>query len=348
MTPRIASAFMPALRLIDPERAHGLALRALRLGLVGRAAQDDDPILACQFLGLTLNNPIGVAAGFDKNGVAAAPLLRLGFGAVELGTVTPRPQAGSPKPRLFRLEDGGVINRMGMNNGGLDVFVARLARVRRQAGSVLAANVGINKDHAEPDRDYPALVQAVAPFVDYVTLNVSSPNTVGLRDLQGEARLRSILSAIRAAGAATVPIFVKVAPDLLDGALESIVEVAVEGGVTGLVVSNTTTARPASLRGAHVSEAGGLSGPVLMERSTALLAQAWRLAGGRLVLIGCGGVSSGADVLAKLRAGAQIVQLYSAFAVQGPALLGRTKIELAAALRRDGFRSVADAIGTGV
>jgi dihydroorotate dehydrogenase len=346
MTPRIASAFMPALRRIDPERAHGLALRALRLGLVGRAAQDDDPILACQFLGLKLNNPIGVAAGFDKNGVAAAPLLRLGFGAVELGTVTPRPQLGSPKPRLFRLEDGGVINRMGMNNGGLDVFVSRLVRVQRQAGSVLAANVGINKDNAEPDRDYPALVQAVAPFVDYVTLNVSSPNTVGLRDLQGEVRLRSILSAIRAAGT-TVPIFVKVAPDLADGALENIVEVAVEGGVTGLVVSNTTTARPASLRGAHVGEAGGLSGPVLMERSTALLAQAWRLAGGRLALIGCGGVSSGADVLAKLRAGAQIVQLYSAFAVQGPALLGRMKIELAAALRRDGFGSVADAVGTG-
>lgn len=344
MIPRIASSFMPALRQIDPERAHGLALRALRLGLVGRGSPDD-PILAGSMLGMPLRNPIGVAAGFDKNGVAANALLRLGFGAVELGTVTPRAQLGNPKPRLFRLDDGGVINRMGMNNNGLDAFAGRLARVKRRTGAVLAANVGINKDGADPERDYPALVQAVAPFVDYVTLNVSSPNTVGLRDLQGEARLRSILAAIRAAGV-TVPLFVKVAPDLGEGALESIVAVAVEAEITGLIVSNTTITRPDSLKGRHIGETGGLSGPVLMERSTALLGQAWRLAAGRLVLIGCGGVTNGTDVLAKLRAGAQLVQLYSAFAVEGPALLDRLKLELAAALRRDGFSSVAEAIGT--
>ena len=345
MTPRIATAFMPVLRLLDPERAHAAALRALRLGLVG-AAEADDPILACQFLGLNLNNPIGVAAGFDKNGIAGGPLLRLGFGGVELGTVTPRPQIGNPRPRLFRLQDGAVINRMGMNNNGLAAFVSHLSRTQRRPGTVLAANVGINKDNADPDRDYPDLVQAVAPYVDYVTLNVSSPNTVGLRDLQGEARLRTILAAIRATGV-TVPIFVKVAPDLGEGALESIVEVAVEGGVRGLIVSNTTIARPASLRGPHITETGGLSGPILMERSTAVLAQAWRLSAGRLVLIGCGGVTTGDDVLAKLRAGAQLVQLYAAFAVHGPALLGRLKTELAAALRREGFTSVAEAIGTG-
>ncbi len=346
MTPRIASSLMPALRLVDPERAHGWALKALQLGLVGGAERPDDPILGCSLLGIALSNPIGVAAGFDKNGVAADALLRLGFGAVELGTVTPRPQVGNPRPRLFRLEGGSVINRMGMNNAGLDAFVARLSRVQRRPGAILAANVGINKDGADPERDYPALVQAVAPFVDYVTLNVSSPNTVGLRDLQGEARLRSILGAVREAGV-TVPVFVKVAPDLGEGALESIVAVAVENGVTGLIVSNTTIARPPSLRGPHSGETGGLSGPLLMERSTAVLAQAWRLAAGRLALIGCGGVSSGADVLAKLRAGAQLVQLYSAIAVEGPALLGRMKIELAAALRRDGFGSVAEAVGTG-
>ena len=346
MTPRIASAFMPVLRVMDPENAHRLALRALQLGLVGGASAPDDPILACQFLGLPLTNPIGVAAGFDKNGIAAAPLLRLGFGGVELGTVTPRPQIGSPRPRLFRLQDGAVINRMGMNNNGLDVFVGHLSRVRRRRGSVLAANVGINKDNADPDRDYPALVQAVAPHVDYVTLNVSSPNTVGLRDLQGEVRLRSILSAIHATGA-TIPIFVKVAPDLTEGALESIVDVAIAGGAKGLIVSNTTIDRPASLQGPHINEAGGLSGPILMAKSTAVLAQAWRLAAGRLILIGCGGVSSGDDVLTKLRAGAQLVQLYAAFAVHGPALLGRMKAELAAALRREGFANVAEAIGTG-
>jgi dihydroorotate dehydrogenase len=344
MTPRIASFLLPALRRMDAERAHGVALRALRLGLAGRAAGPDDPVLACALVGLKLSNPIGLAAGFDKNGVAADALLRLGFGGVELGTVTPRPQFGNPRPRLFRLEDGAVINRMGMNNAGLEAFVARLARVRRRPGAVLGANVGINKDGAEPERDYPALVHAVAPHVDYVALNVSSPNTVGLRDLQGEARLRSILAAV---GGSAAPLFVKVAPDLTEGALERIVEVAVEAGAAGLIVSNTTVARPESLRGLHVAEAGGLSGPPLMSPSTALLRRAWRLAGGRLALIGCGGVTNGADVLTKIRAGAQMVQLYAAFAAEGPALLARLKTELAAALRRDGFASVAEAVGTG-
>jgi dihydroorotate dehydrogenase len=345
MTPRIASSLLPALRRIDPERAHRLALGALRLGLAGRADRPDDPVLACSLLGVAMTNPIGLAAGFDKNAIAAGPLLRLGFGAVELGTVTPRPQAGNPRPRLFRLEDGAVINRMGMNNEGIDAFVARLARVSRQPGSLLGANVGINKDGADPERDYPMLVQAVAPYVDYVTLNVSSPNTAGLRDLQGEARLRAILQAVMA-GPARAPVFVKIAPDLPPGGLESVVGVAVESGVAGLIVSNTTIARPPGLRGNAAGETGGLSGPPLMGPSTALLAQAWRLSQGRLLLIGCGGVASGADLLAKLQAGAQMVQLYSALAVHGPALLGRLKAELAAALRREGFGSVAEAVGT--
>lgn len=345
MTPQIATLFMPALRRIDPERAHGLALRALRMGLAGRAGADD-PMLACSLAGMKLRNPIGLAAGFDKNAVAADALLKLGFGGVELGTVTPRAQVGNARPRLFRLEDGAVINRMGLNNAGIEAFTARLRRLRKPPGTLVGANVGINKDGAVPERDYPLLVQAVAPLVDYVTLNVSSPNTVGLRDLQGEARLRSLLEAVRGAGAA-VPVFVKVAPDLGEGALESIVAVSVECGVTGLIVANTTVERPASLRGAHVAEAGGLSGPVLMAPSTALLARAWRLASGRLALVGCGGVGSGADVLAKLRAGAQMVQLYSALAVQGPALLARMKVQLAVALQREGFASVAEAVGTG-
>ena len=345
MTPELASLLMPALHRVSPERAHRLALAALRLGLAGRGAADD-PALACSLAGMPLGNPIGLAAGFDKDAVAAGALLRLGFGAVELGTVTPRPQPGNPVPRLFRLEGGAIINRMGLNNAGIEAFAARLQALRRRPGSLVGANVGINKDGAVPERDYPMLVQAVAPLVDYVTLNVSSPNTAGLRDLQGEARLRALLRAVQAAGASP-PVFVKVAPDLAEGALESIVAVAVECGVAGLVVSNTTVARPASLRGPHGAEAGGLSGPPLMAPSTALLARAWRLAGGRLALVGCGGVASGADVLAKLRAGAQVVQLYSAFAAQGPALLGRLKLELAAALRQQGFASVAEAVGTG-
>ncbi len=346
MTPAIASAFLPTLRRIDPERAHRLALRALRLGLAGHARGEDDPVLAAALLGHALRNPIGLAAGFDKDAVAAPGLLRLGFGAIELGTVTPRPQAGNPRPRLFRLEDGAVINRMGMNNRGIGAFAPRLARLRPPPGTLVGANVGINKDGAEPERDYPALVAAVAGHASYVALNVSSPNTAGLRALQEEARLRGILQAV-AALPDRPPIFVKVAPDLPPGTLESIVQVAVECGMDGLIVSNTTVGRPAGLRGRHIAEQGGLSGPPLMAPSTALLAQAWKLAGGRLVLIGCGGVATGADVLAKLRAGAQLVQLYAAFAVHGPALLPRMKAELATCLRREGFRSAAEAVGTG-
>ncbi len=344
MTPALASAVLPLLRRIDAERAHRLALGALRLGLAGRDSAADDPILATTLLGRTLSNPIGLAAGFDKDAVAASALLRLGFGAVELGTVTPRPQAGNPRPRLFRLDMGAVVNRMGFNNGGVEAFVPRLARVAALPGTLLAANVGINKEGADPERDYPALVAAVARHVAYVALNVSSPNTPGLRGLQGPARLRGILAAVTAVPNCP-PVFVKVAPDLAPGALEDIVAVAVEAGIAGLIVSNTTVARPAGLTGRHAAEAGGLSGPPLLAPSTAILTQAWRLAAGRLVLIGCGGVTTGAEALAKLRAGAQLVQLYTAFSVHGPALLPRIKAELAAALRREGFRSVAEAVG---
>ena len=345
MTPALASAALPLLRHVDPERAHRLALRALRLGLAGQASGPDDPVLGTSLLGRRLSNPIGLAAGFDKDAVAASALLRLGFGAVELGTVTPRPQAGNARPRLFRLDQGAVINRMGFNNGGIDAFTARLGQARAPAGTLLGANVGINKDGADPERDYPALVAAVAPHAAYVALNVSSPNTAGLRGLQEETRLRAILAAVMALPACP-PIFVKVAPDLGPGALDSIVEVAVAAGIAGLIVSNTTIARPPGLQGRHAGETGGLSGPPLMTPATAVLAQAWRLARGRLLLIGCGGVSSGADALAKLRAGAQLVQVYTAFAVHGPALLPRIKTELAAALRREGFNSVAEAVGT--
>ena len=345
MTPALASAALPLLRRIDAERAHRVALGALRLGLAGRSGATDDPILATTLLGRRLSNPIGLAAGFDKDAVAASALLRLGFGAVELGTVTPRPQAGNPRPRLFRLEQGAVINRMGFNNGGIDAFVPRLVRVAASSGKLLAANVGINKEGAEPERDYPALVAAVAPYVAYVALNVSSPNTAGLRGLQEAARLRGILQAVMALPSCP-PIFVKVAPDLPPGALEDIVAVAVEAAVAGLIVSNTTVARPAELRGRHVGEVGGLSGPPLLAPSTALLARAWRLAAGRLALIGCGGVSTGVEALAKLRAGAQLVQVYTAFSVHGPALLPRIKAELAAALRQEGFGSVGEAVGT--
>ena len=343
--PALASSLLPLLRRIDPERAHELALTALRLGLAGRAARDDDAILAVEALGRRFPNPIGLAAGFDKNAVAVAALMRLGFGFVETGTITPRPQAGNPRPRLFRLDaDQAVINRMGFNNAGLDAHLARLAQHPR-GPVIIGANVGINKEGADPERDYPALIAAVAPHVDYAVINVSSPNTPGLRDLQGEAQLRAILRAVAERVPHRPPVLVKIAPDIGDEVLATIVETCVAEGVQGLIVSNTTTLRPPDLRSALAHEAGGLSGAPLFRLSTAVLARAYLLARGRLVLIGVGGVSSGEQALTKLRAGATLVQLYTAFAYAGPALIPRLKRELAAGLRAGGHASVADAVG---
>lgn len=336
---------MPLMARTDPERAHRLAITALRLGLAGRDAQPDDPALAIHVLGLRCRNPIGLAAGFDKDAMALRGLRRLGFGLIEAGSVTPRPQPGNPRPRVFRLpEDGAVINRYGLNNRGIAAFTARLAALPRGAVPV-GANVGINKDGADPERDLPALVAAVAPHADYVVINVSSPNTPGLRDLQGEARLDSILAAIAAAVPHRPPLLVKVAPDLPEGGLESIVETAVRHGVDGLIVSNTTVARPDTLRSRWAGEAGGLSGRPLRDPSTRLVARAHRLSQGRLVLVGCGGVATGADVLDKIRAGASLVQLYTAFSLAGPGLIPRLKRELSTALRQQGFASVQDAVG---
>jgi len=342
---------MPLMRGVDPERAHDLALRALRFGLAGADRSADDPILAIHALGREFRNPIGLAAGFDKSAVAVGPLMRLGFGFVEAGSVTPKPQIGNPKPRLFRLvEDRAVINRMGMNNAGIAAFRARIAALKARP-AVLGVNIAINKEGAAPLRDYPMLYEQVAPLTDYVAVNVSSPNTPGLRDLQGEKQLAEILAALaatRAGCAARPPILVKIAPDLAPAAVEPIVEAAVAHGMDGLIVSNTTIARP-GLRSAHRAQAGGLSGPPLREASTDLLRRVARLSKGRgLTLIGCGGVGSGADALAKIRAGASLVQLYAAFAYEGPALIPRIKRELAALLRRDGVRSVADVVGADI
>jgi dihydroorotate dehydrogenase len=340
---------MPLLRGMDAEAAHGLALRALGLGLAGRDAAADDPMLATEVLGLRFHNPIGLAAGFDKDAAAVLPLLRLGFGFVEAGTVTPLPQPGNPRPRLFRLpEDRAVINRMGFNNGGVQAFRARLAALPRPLPGMVGANIGVNKDGAVPERDYPALFAALAPVADYVVVNVSSPNTPGLRDLQGEERLGAILDAVgavRAGVGRAPPLLVKLAPDLADAALEPLVEACAARGVSGLVLTNTTVARPEGLRGRHRAEAGGLSGAPLRNRATDVLRRCFRLARGRLALVGAGGVASGAEALARIRAGASLVQLYTGFALEGPALVPRIKRELAAGLRREGFASVAEAVG---
>ena len=344
MTPAIASALLPLMRLLDPERAHNLALTGLRLGLAGADRSADDPSLSIAVLGRTFRNPIGLAAGFDKNAVAVAGLMNLGFGFVETGTVTPLPQAGNPRPRMFRLtEDRAAINRMGFNNGGLDIYRRNLLAMADRA-IPLGANVGINKEGADPLRDYPALIAAVGPLADYVTINISSPNTPGLRDLQGEAQLRAILRAV-APVPNTPPILVKIAPDLSDEGLAGLVETCADEGVQGLIVGNTTLSRPAGLRSPFAKETGGLSGAPLFDLSNRVLARAFLLARGRLVLIGAGGVSSGKDAWAKIRAGASLVQLYTGFAYHGPALIGRIKTELTQELRAAGVSNIGEAIG---
>jgi dihydroorotate dehydrogenase len=271
--------------------------------------------------------------------------MRLGFGFVETGTVTPLPQPGNPKPRLFRLDpDRAVINRNGFNNAGLGAYLKELAALAERPVP-LGANVGINKDGADPERDYPALIAAVSPHADYVVINISSPNTPGLRDLQGEDRLRAILAAV-ADVPNRKPVLVKVAPDLSRDGLASVVETCVTHGVHGLIVGNTTITRPAGLRSPLAKETGGLSGVPLFTLSNAVLARAFLMARGRLILIGAGGVFSGADALTKIRAGASLVQLYTGFAYQGPALIPRLKADLAAALKAAGFARVEDAVGT--
>jgi dihydroorotate dehydrogenase len=270
--------------------------------------------------------------------------MRLGFGFVETGTVTPRPQTGNSRPRIFRLEpDRAVINRLGFNNLGLETYRRNLLALSARP-IPLGANLGINREGADPVRDYPALTAAVRALVDYVVINVSSPNTAGLRDLQGEAQLRGILSAV-AAVPDRPPVLVKVAPDLTDDGLAAVVQTCVEQGIQGLIVGNTTISRPPGLHSSRAREAGGLSGAPLFALSTRMLARAFLLGRGRLVLIGAGGVFSGADVLTKIRAGASLVQLYTGFAYHGPALIPRLKSELVAGLRARGFSRTTDAVG---
>lgn len=335
-----------AMHVLDPEDAHRLTIRMLALGL-GPGAPTDDPILATEVAGLKLPNCVGLAPGFDKNAEVFAPMLRAGFGFVECGTVTPLPQAGNPRPRLFRLtEDQAVINRMGFNNEGLEAFAARI--VRRGPG-VIGANIGANKDSEDRAGDYVTCLKRLWGLATYFTINISSPNTPGLRALQTKAALEELLGRLAEArdslpAGGRVPMFLKVAPDLEDGEVEAIVETVVANGVSGIIVSNTTISRPA-LKSAWAGEAGGLSGAPLTALSTRMLGRFHAAAAGRLALIGAGGVGSGADAYAKIRAGAQAVQLYSALVFGGPGLVNRIKRDLAAHLRADGFGAVAQAVG---
>ena len=341
-----------ALRALDPETAHALSLRALNAGLGPGPAPADDPILAVSIAGLQLPNCVGLAAGYDKDAEVYAPMLRFGFGFVECGSVTPKPQAGSPRPRLFRLTpDRAVINRMGFNNDGLEAFAYCLSRRVAGQGGVVGANVGANKDSPDRIGDYVLGLQRLWSLADYFTLNVSSPNTPGLRALQTRDALQELLGRTDEArrsltlGAGPRPVFLKVAPDLDEAEIEAIASASLAGGVDGLIISNTTVCRPDSLRSPHRGEGGGLSGAPLLDRSTEVLRRFAERTGDRLPLIGVGGVGSGADALAKIRAGACAVQLYSALVFEGPGLVARIKRDLAARLRAEGFSSVAEAVG---
>lgn len=329
----------------DAEFAHGLAIRALKSGLMPADRRDDPRSLEVHIWGRTLPNPIGLAAGFDKNAEVADAALGLGFGLVEIGSVTPRPQEGNPRPRLFRLpEDRGVINRMGFPGYGLEAARARLA-ARPRRGFV-GVNVGANKDSADRAADYVTGCVALAPYADYLVCNVSSPNTPGLRNLQGRTELASLLKRVQDAIASKpVPLVVKIAPDATDEDLDDIVFVCRDLGLDGIIVGNTTLSRPPSLKSERRGETGGLSGAPLTALSTEVLRKTALRVERQFPLIGCGGVGSGADAYAKIRAGATLVQLYSAMVYEGPPLIRRIKDELAGLLARDGFASVADAIG---
>ncbi|MEM6304757.1 MAG: quinone-dependent dihydroorotate dehydrogenase [Pseudomonadota bacterium] len=342
MTALLERLGLMALHRFDPEAAHGLALRALNLGLARGDGPVQTPRLETRIAGIPLPNPVGLAAGFDKNAQAIAPLSRAGFGFLEVGAATPLPQPGNPKPRLFRLtEDAAAINRFGFNNDGMEAILARLAQ--RPAQVPVGLNLGANKTSPDRAADFAAVMAAAAGHVDFATVNVSSPNTEKLRDLQGKAALSALLEGVMAVRGAT-PVMLKIAPDLTEAELEEIAEVASGAGVAAIIATNTTLSRE-GLRSGHRDQAGGLSGQPLFERSTRVLARLSTLTD--LPLIGVGGVASAEQAYAKIRAGASAVQLYTAMVFQGIGVAGRIARGLDRLLAQDGFATVGEAVGTG-
>lgn len=339
---------LAALHRLDPETGHDLALKALRAGLLRGTGPVGTARLKVRVAGLDLPNPLGLAAGFDKNAVALGALSRLGFGFLEVGAATPRPQPGNPRPRLFRLgEDRGVINRFGFNNDGAEAIAERLTT--RPAGAVVGLNLGANKDSEDRAGDYAAVLTRCGAQVDFATVNVSSPNTQGLRDLQGAAALRALLDRVMEARAELprpIPIFLKIAPDLDNEALAEIAATAQDAGIQAIIATNTTLDRE-GLKSALKGEAGGLSGRPLFEKSTRILAQLSRLTDGKLPLIGVGGIEDAGTAYAKIRAGASGLQLYSALVYGGFSLVGEILTGLEARLAQDGHATVAAAVGTG-
>lgn len=343
----IYSLAKPLLFQIDAERAHGLTIAGLKAVPIGPAPKSD-PILQTTFAGLTFPNPIGMAPGFDKNGEVPDALIRMGFGFAEVGTLTPRPQAGNPKPRVFRLiEDKAVVNRLGFNNKGQDAAMSRLKRMRGRMGrGVLGINIGANKDSEDRIADYVNGVHNMAPLADYLTVNISSPNTPGLRALQDKGALKELLSAVmEARGKHTVPVFLKVAPDLEPDDVDDIVEVTTSQKLDALIVSNTTITRN-DLKSRNQEETGGLSGAPLKTMAQQRLKDFRSASGGNIPLIGVGGIATAEDAYNRIRAGASLIQLYTAMIYEGPMIARCMASELAKLLKRDGFQSVSEAVGT--
>ncbi len=338
----------PFIFLLDPEVAHNLTIKGLKAGLSPTFfAKGDDPVLKTSVFGLDFNNPVGLAAGFDKNAEVMEAMLAQGFGFVEAGTVTPLPQDGNARPRLFRLrEDRAVINRFGFNNAGLESFAKNLTAQKGRPG-IVGANVGANKDATDRTADYVTGIKRLNGLASYFTVNISSPNTPGLRALQSKDALEDLLSKVikaRNEGPAT-PVLLKIAPDLSEEDKKDIAAVALEVGIDGLIVSNTTIERPNSLKSVHRGESGGLSGAPLMANSTKTLSDIYKLTDGKVPLVGVGGIASGADAYAKIRAGASLVQFYSMLVYGGTGMVAQIKRELADCIKSDGFSSVSQAVG---
>jgi dihydroorotate dehydrogenase len=336
----------PLIRLLSAEKAHNLSIAILKSGLVPRQPKDDDPALKITLWGLEFSNPVGLAAGYDKNAEVPDALLGQGFGFVEVGTVTPQPQPGNPEPRLFRLvEDLAVINRMGFNNDGMERVAENLRRRRK---SVVGVNLGKNKTTEDAASDYEKGVRTLGGLADYLVINVSSPNTPGLRALQSRTALEDLVGRARRALLELPkppPLLLKIAPDLTEQDQREITDVVLAGGLDGLIVTNTTISRPAGLISANKSEIGGLSGPPLFDASTRFLSDMYRLTQGRLPLIGVGGITTGMQAYAKIRAGASLVQLYTALIYHGTIQVTRIKRDLVRLMRRDGFKTLSEAVG---
>ena len=347
----LADLALPFLRALDPEHAHELTLKAMEAGLYPRPLEGDDTRLAQNIWGLDFPNPIGIAAGFDKDARVPQAILDSGFGFAEVGTLTPRPQTGNPRPRVFRLpEDRAMINRLGFNNGGHARALARLAR--RKPSGIVGVNIGYNKDAMDPQADYLAGLETFSPVADYFTVNISSPNTPGLRDLQAPGELDKLLARLMAkrdalvqAGSPSRPITVKISPDLAADDIAPICERLVAHGVDGIIVSNTTLDRAGLKSSEHVNEAGGLSGAPLYEPSTGLLGKVYVLTQGQIPLIGVGGISTGKAALGKIEAGASLVQLYTGLVYEGPGLIPRIKKALIGGIERAGVSSIAGLVG---